>query len=189
MNRTYENALAAATESPSRNRIIVIDSFSIATGLGILVKKAMKFAHEGKKAKEVEEQIREWIPKVYSVIATNSPSYLYYSGLIDLPQALVLETSGLIPVFMLEDGYLNPLQKVRSPESLFAFLSEFLDEYSDIDSVSIVRKMGYYAEETLSLVNHCHEINPETDFYDIPMKLHNLASFGPTAVIFTVVEK
>ena len=58
------------------------------------------------------------IPHTYMMVCTPGLSYLYYAGIIDQAQAFVGEMLGLLPIFTLEEGQINAVEKVRSTACL-----------------------------------------------------------------------
>jgi DegV family protein with EDD domain len=189
LSLTAGNAAVAALDSPARSRIHIIDSLTVANGLGFLVQKAIELVENGKNSKEIEANIRKLIPKIYTVIATLSSSYLHYSGFLDLPQAIALDLLGFYPIFTLEEGQLTPTQKVKTINSIASFLLEFLDEFSDLKSVSFAHNEINFSLETKLLRDACKEAHPDVNFVDLVTNPSVSALFGVRNLIFSVVEK
>lgn len=184
-----DNASKAAHTSPARNRIHIIDSLTIANGLGYLVQKALDMVKKGIPARDIEAEIRKSIPKIYTVISTLSTSYLHYSGFLDLPQVISLEMMGYYPIFTIEEGQLTSVQKVKSIGGITNFFQEFLGEFSDLESVSLSHNDLNFAIDSKLLRDTCKELHPGVNFQDVITNLPNTALFGRKNLIFSIAEK
>lgn len=189
LNQTFNNAADAARESPARNRIHIIDSLTVANGLGLLVQKAVQMVENGYDTRYIVSQIRNLIPRIYTVITTLSASYLYYSGFLDLPQVISLDLLGYYPIFTLEEGQLKPVQKVKTISGLANYFLEFLGEFSDLESVSLVHNEINFSNETKLLKETCKESHPDISFVELIANPQNVAMFGLKNLIFSIVEK
>lgn len=189
ISQTFKNATEAALDSPARNRIHIIDSLTVANGLGVLVQKAIQMVENGDKIKSIELEIRDLIPRIYTVITTLSASYLYYSGFLDLTQAISLDILGYYPIFTLEEGQLKPVQKVKTISGIANFFLEFLGEFSDLESVSLVHNEINFSNETKLLKDTCKESHPDISFVELIANLQNSTLFGLRNLIFSIIEK
>ncbi|MBR2891121.1 MAG: DegV family protein [Bacilli bacterium] len=81
MSVTYNNALTAASMIDEEgDRIFVIDSGNLSTGIGLLLLKACKAKEEGKSAKEIKELMESLVPKVRSQFVVETLDYLHKGG-------------------------------------------------------------------------------------------------------------
>lgn len=182
-------AIDAAKTSPARNRIHIIDSLTVANGLGYLVQSALDMAKNHVSPVDIEEKIRNLIPRIYTVISTLSTSYLHSTDILDLPQAIALEMTNLYPIFNFEEGQLMPSQKVKTVGGIGNFLQEFLLEFDAVDSVSLVHGDVNFSIESRAIRDTCRENHPNVSFNDLPSNPTNIALFGKRNLIFSVVEK
>lgn len=182
-------AIEAAKTSPARNRIHVIDSLTVANGLGYLVQSALEMAKNHISPMNIEEKIRNLIPRIYTVISTLSTSYLHSSDILDLPQAIALEMTNLYPIFNFEEGQLMPSQKVKTVGGIGNFLQEFLLEFDAVDSVSLVHGDVNFSIEARAIKDTCRENHPNVGYVDLSSNPTNISLFGKRNLIFSVVEK
>lgn len=179
----------AVNTSPARNRIHLIDSLTAANGLGYIVQTALDMISNGLKPGNIEERIRNMVPRIYTVISTISQSYLHSSNFVDLPQAIALEMTSLYPIFTLEEGQLSPTQKVKNIGGIGSFFQEFLMEFDDLEAVSLTHGDLNFSLEMKTIREMCKEYHPAVKFVDLPCNSVNLALFGKKNLIFSIVEK
>ena len=79
LSSSINNARVAAEELDA-NKILVIDSLNLSTGIGLQVLKAAKFAKEGKTLAEIKAEIEKITPNVRSKFAVDSLEYLHKGG-------------------------------------------------------------------------------------------------------------
>lgn len=121
------------------DHIHAIDSRTTSVGLGLLVQKASDMIAQGVHPREIERNIRVAIPQVYTLFCLPDLAYLAAANFLSSPQAVVGEMLDLLPIFSLEDGCLNAVQKVRTQRHLLETLQEFVDEYSDPSHVAVIK--------------------------------------------------
>ena len=81
MSVTFNNARTAASIlNEDGERIFVVDSGNLSTGIGLLLLKACKARDEGKSAKEVVEIMENLVPKVRSQFVVETLDYLHKGG-------------------------------------------------------------------------------------------------------------
>lgn len=81
MSVTFNNAKTAASIlNEDGERIFVVDSGNLSTGIGLLLLKACKARDEGKSAKEVVELMENIVPKVRSQFVVETLDYLHKGG-------------------------------------------------------------------------------------------------------------
>jgi len=107
--------------------IHLIDSLSLAIGEGRLVQLAAELINQNKNSVTIEENLRSVIPHTYTLLCTPNFSYLQKSGFIDRGQSISGEILGFLPIFSLEEGKLNPLEKVKNYRSVVDYFIEFID--------------------------------------------------------------
>jgi DegV family protein with EDD domain len=122
MSGTYESAVLAARESPVPTE--VVDSRSLAMGLGFLVEQAAAMAAEGRSHSEIAEAVRRRaeLTKGYFYVATLE--HLRRGGRISGPAALLGSALMIKPLLRLDDGHIEPLEKVRTASRALARLQE-----------------------------------------------------------------
>jgi DegV family protein with EDD domain len=167
----------------------LIHSHAVSAGLGYLLEAAASAASDGITTSEIEYQIREKIPHVYTTLATNGWSYLHQSGLVDQAQAVVGEMLGMISIFALEEAGMAPVQKVRNEHGVFEYFLEFLDEFDNLEQITLLSHHRTSRQDADKLRDHIHDAFPFARFSEIPLNATNAVIFGPRTIGLTVVEK
>jgi DegV family protein with EDD domain len=122
MSGTYESAVLAARESPVPTE--VVDSRSLAMGLGFLVLQAARGAGAGLPASEIAETARRraQLTRGYFYVATLE--HLRRGGRIGGAAALLGSALSIKPLLRLDDGHIEPMEKVRTASRALARLAE-----------------------------------------------------------------
>ncbi len=154
LSKTYQNALKAAKNLQGQIEIEVIDSQTVATGLGLAVQTASAAAEDGRSVAEIAEQIRNLMPRIYSIFCISGLTYLHHSGYLSLSQAIVGEHMKLLPLYVIEEGELVPTQKARNKRHLVDLLHEFITEFEVLDHIGFIQGVPPFETETRSLREH-----------------------------------
>ena len=103
----------AAEELEAEDKVYVIDSANLSTGIGLLVIEAAIMAKEGKNAAEIAAKIEEWKPKVRASFVVDTLVYLHRGGRCSGLSALLGGALKLHPEIVVEDGAMHPAKKYR----------------------------------------------------------------------------
>jgi len=171
LSETYQNAKRASEMFLGRCQIEVIDSKSVSVGLGILVEAAARAAAESKPLDEIVRIVRGLVPQIYVVFFSDSLSYLERGGRIGRAQSLLGTILGIKPFLTLEEGEIEPIEKVRSREQALDKLLEFVIEFDAVKQLAIVKGDPESNEETDLIVER---LQAEFPGIDVP-----ILSYGP----------
>ena len=167
LGNTYKHAKQAADNLKGKVKVEVIDSQSIATGLGLIVQHAAKLAHQERNSVEISEAIRSLLPRVYSVFCIQGLSYLNLNGFLGQSQAMIAEFMKLLPIYVLEEGKLSPTQKARNNRHLVDLLFEFITEFDALAHIGFIQGIPAFEVETRALRERLVE-----DFDHTPISEH-----------------
>ncbi|NLP44079.1 MAG: DegV family protein [Peptococcaceae bacterium] len=112
MSSTYQNALVAASEFP-QNRIWIIDSGNITTGISSLVTVAGEAAIGGRPAEEIAKTIKALVPKVRVNFVIDTLEYLYKGGRCNAVENFFGSLLRIKPIIGVQNGSLYVADKVR----------------------------------------------------------------------------
>lgn len=132
LSGTYQSAIDAKRMLPDAN-IVVIDTYSTASPLGLMVVTAAEMAAEGHTMDEViarVDQMRDDM-KVYFVVDTLE--YLQKGGRIGAAAAFLGTLLRVKPILMLDEGVVKPLDKVRSKRKAIQRLLAELESHVSPD--------------------------------------------------------
>lgn len=113
MSTTYNVMRMAAAELEAEDRIYVVDSANLSTGVGHLVLAAADMVNDGKTAAEIVAQIEELKPLVRASFVVDTLTYLHRGGRCSGVAALAGSVLKLHPVIVVENGAMKPTEKLR----------------------------------------------------------------------------
>jgi DegV family protein with EDD domain len=189
LNPTMGVAISASTQSGTAATIEVIDSQTTGIGLGLLVQAAAAAVAAGASPADIEQQMRAFIPRIYMLFCIPELTYLAHSGFMDYSQALVAEMMGMLPIFVLEDGRLAPMEKVRTQRHLFESFLEFINEFEAPAHIALMRAATHSTSRSRAVRQYIQETFPGTCFSEHTIAPHLAALFGPQSTALVIMEK
>jgi DegV family protein with EDD domain len=177
---TYENAVQASLQFRGRMDIQVIDSQSISIGLGLLVQNAAQAAIRGESFDAIIRQVRGLISRMYIVMFLEDLFFLERNHLVSRSQAILGNMLGIVPFITIEDGYLIPMEKVRSRMRAVEKLVEFISEFSGLTHLGLIQPGVQETEETQAILDRLRVIYPSTPF--------TISSYGLTLSAFVGLD-
>ena len=103
----------AARELDAEDRISVIDSCNLSTGIGLLVIEASIMARKGWAASQITAEIEMLKPLVRASFVVDTLTYLYRGGRCTGLTALLGSALKIHPKIVVEDGKMHPAKKYR----------------------------------------------------------------------------
>ena len=103
----------AAEEMEAEEKVFVIDSANLSTGIGLLVIEAALMAKEGKSAGEIVEEIERLKPLVRASFVVDTLTYLYRGGRCSAVAAMAGGVLKLHPRIVVENGKMDAGKKYR----------------------------------------------------------------------------
>ena len=157
MSGTYQSACIAKNMLDSDD-IVVIDSRNVTSGLGVLVLKACEFRDNGDNILEIEEKIKNIIPKVKSSLSFESLENLVRGGRLSKTAGAIGSVLGLRLILEVKDGQMAVKDKVRgSKKALKKVISDF--ENGNVDTNSPIVLLEILNEEIYSGLKKYFEEN------------------------------
>jgi DegV family protein with EDD domain len=188
LSPTMNHAILALNQFHNSAAVEIIDSQTTAMGLGMLVELAAGSASEGVSLKEIDQQLRNSIPRIYMLFCIPEPIYLAYSGQMDYAQALVAEIMGMLPIFTFEEGRMVPMEKVRTPRHMYEAFQDFMGEFDAPSKIALLCNSDHGRLRTSSLCQFVKSTFPGTAFSEYPILPHLAALFGPRSIGLVVLE-
>ena len=103
----------AAGELEAENRITVIDSANLSTGIGLLVIEAAIMAKNGHSASEIASVMETLKPNVRASFVVDTLTYLYRGGRCNAVAAMAGGVLKLHPKIVVENGAMDATKKYR----------------------------------------------------------------------------
>lgn len=117
MSSTGNVLRLAAQELEAENRVFVIDSKSLSTGIGLQVIEAAVLAEQGMAADAIVEYIEQIKPRVRASFVVDTLTYLHRGGRCSGLAALAGDALKLHPLISVVDGKMQPGKKYRGKMS------------------------------------------------------------------------
>ncbi len=128
MSTTCNVARLIAEEAPYQ-RLFIIDSQNLSTGIGLQVLRAARLAREGKGAEEIVSEIESARHLVRASFVVDTLTYLARGGRCNAVTALMANTLKLHPVISVKDGSMGVGKKLRG--KLDIVLDKYVEEMTD----------------------------------------------------------
>ena len=129
MSASFNNVRLAAEDLEMSNRVYVIDSANLSTGIGLQVLYAAELAKAGKSAKEIVQEIENTKSKVRASFVVDTLVYLHRGGRCSGLAALLGTALKLHPRIAVADGAMHPEKKYRGSSKRFV-----LDYVKDMEA-------------------------------------------------------
>ncbi len=123
------NIIRIIGEQEEYDRLFVIDSQNLSTGIGLQVLKACDMAAEGKSAEEIVVEIESCRGRVRASFVVDNLTFLARGGRCSTITAVMANTLRLHPLITVVDGAMGAGKKFRG--KIDAAISDYVDDMSD----------------------------------------------------------
>jgi len=128
LSGTWNSAMAAKEMLPG-NGISIVDSLSTSAGLQLMVQEAIQAAAAGATRQEIVDRVEEMTEKMRLLFVVDTLEYLAKGGRIGNASAFLGTLLKVKPILFLQDGAIEPLEKVRSKRKAQARMLNLIEEY------------------------------------------------------------
>lgn len=142
LSGTYRSAVIAAENVPEAD-VHVLDTRTIAGGLGVLVKKAKEWADEGKDAETIIADLKSLAQREVVYFLVDTLEYLHKGGRIGNASFLVGNLLQMKPILGVDNGKVTAIEKQRTSVKALKRLKE------------LVLTQCPKGDESLITVSHC----------------------------------
>jgi DegV family protein with EDD domain len=183
---TVRSAEVAAKDFPGAD-IHIVDTRSIGSGLGVIVKKACEWAEEGLDVETITAKVLEMASREKILFLVDTLEYLQKGGRIGKAQALFGSLLQVKPILTLKDGHTEPVESQRTKRRAMARLCELVEQSCPTSSEAHITVMeGDAVEEANYLVGYfkkCLRVS-EIPVFFLPPAILVHAGPGAVAVSF-----
>ncbi len=165
MSSSVNNMTFAAEELDVSEKVFVIDSRNLSTGVGHLVIKAAELAAEGKSGKQIYDEIHEIIPRVSASFVVDTMTYLYRGGRCNGLAALFGSALKIHPMIYVEDGKMDVGKKYRGKYSNI-ILNYAKDREEELMNAETDRVFITHSGCDSEIVNRVYDYLTELDIFD-----------------------
>jgi len=186
LSGTYESAMNARSLVEKECRIEVIDSLTVAMGLGLIVIAAAKAAQAGASLDEVADSVRRAMPRSHLVAYFDTLKYLAKGGRIGKAQGLLGAMLSVKPVLTVKDGEMSPLTRLRSRTAGMDYLYNFVAGFSHVEELAV--EHATTPDDADRLVERLSSVFPKERIYRSTISPVVGTYAGPGAMAVTVLE-
>jgi DegV family protein with EDD domain len=187
LSGTYQSAMAGKNLMKAKKcHIEVIDSQTVAGGLGLVVLASAKEAQNGVGLDKLVEFTRKALKRSHFIVYFDTLKYLAKGGRIGKAQGLLGSVLPIKPILNVKDGEMSPVTRVRSMAAGIAYLNNFMNSFQNIETVGIEHTTSIEsADELARLFGSAHPKIPILRSTVSPV----LGVYGgPNALAITVLE-
>lgn len=157
MSSTYDTFLMVQKEL-EQDRVYIVDSGNLSTGIGLLLLKAAKFRDEGFSAKEIAQKLEEIVPRVKVQFVIDRLDYLYKGGRCSSVAYVFSKVLSVKPMIVVREKTMQVGSKFIGSitKAQKGMTKIFLNDFDKIDKefVFITHTMAYDGAKYIhSLIN------------------------------------
>ena len=119
MSASYGNCRLAAEDLGMEDRVFVIDSANLSTGIGLLILQAAEMAAAGKSGAQIAQEIEGLKSKVRASFVVDTLVYLHRGGRCSGLAAFFGSALSLHPRIAVADGAMHPGKKYRGRDTRY----------------------------------------------------------------------
>ncbi|MTI56334.1 DegV family protein [Geosporobacter ferrireducens] len=124
---THQSALMAAKQLDS-TQITVIDTLALSYSCGMIVVEAARMAKEGKSKEEILHRIENMKKRVDHLFSVETLEFLKRGGRLSATKAAIGTILNVKPILTIQDGKVEPLDKVRGSKKIIPRMIELAKE-------------------------------------------------------------
>ncbi len=162
---TYRSAVVAAGDFQT-NQIHILDSNTVAGGLGSLVLAARKWVDAGLTIDELKENVTEMASRERLFFLVPTLEYLHKGGRIGGASKLVGTLLQIVPILTVKNGQVEPYDKVRTVKQAVRTIVDLTAEYSKDNPEPYLTVSQCDSEPLLTQVTQ--ELTTATGIQNIP---------------------
>ncbi|HEY41685.1 MAG TPA: DegV family protein [Dehalococcoidia bacterium] len=137
LSGTYQSAMSAIEMMEKKCRVEVIDSETVAMGLGLVVLAAAREARNGMKLEEITHFVQRSLERVHFIIYFDTLKYLAKGGRIGKAQVMLGSMLSFKPILTVKEGEISPVTRVRSQVAGIEYLFNFVTSFHQIDALAV----------------------------------------------------
>ncbi|MBA4421464.1 MAG: hypothetical protein C0391_10000 [Anaerolinea sp.] len=186
---TYRGAVVALDDFPDAD-IRVIDSRTVASGLGSLVLQAHQWAKQGLDSAEIEKRVHELAKRQKVYFMVDTLEFLHKGGRIGGAAALIGSILQVKPILSIKDGRVDTADKQQTKKKAIAKMIDLVIADCPRDASALISVMHCDAEEDAEDIKM--RLKEELGIQGIPIYLLPsaiLVHVGPKALAVSYFTK
>jgi DegV family protein with EDD domain len=187
LSGTYQSAKAGVDLMANKKcHVEVIDSRTVAGGLGLVVLAAATRAKKGMSLDKLVEFTKKALTRSHFIAYFDTLKYLAKGGRIGKAQGLLGSVLSFKPILTVKDGEMAPVTRFRSRAAGLDYMYDFMESYKSFESVSVEHSTD--TENADILANRFSEKHPRVPMMRSAVSPVLGAYGGPNAFAVTVLE-
>jgi len=186
LSGTYQSATQAKEMMKGKCRIDVVDSLSVAMGMGLIVIAAVNAVKDRANLDKAADLARNAVSRSHLVAYFDTLKYLAKGGRIGKASGLLGSLLSVKPILTVKDGEMSPLTRVRSLNAGLDYLYNYAAGFSKIEGLAV--EHATTPDDADKLVERLGEIYPKERIYRSVISPVVGTYAGPDALALTVLE-
>lgn len=186
LSGTYQSALNAKDIFEGKCRIEVIDSLTVAMGLGLIAIAAAKAAQAGANLDEVADLVHRAMSRSHLVAYFDTLKYLAKGGRIGKAQGLLGAMLSIKPILTVKDGEMSPVTRLRSQAAGMDYLYNSVAGFPHIEELAV--EHATTPDDADRLVERLSSLFPKERIYRSTLSPVVGTYAGPGAMAVSVLE-
>ena len=186
LSGTYQSALSAKSMVETECRIELIDSLTVAMGLGLIVISAAKAAQAGANLNELTDLVHRAIPRSHLIAFFDTLKYLAKGGRIGKAKGLMGAMLSVKPILTVKDGEMSPLTRLRSRAAGMDYLYNSVASFSHIEELAV--EHATTPEDADELIERLSSLFPKERIYKSTISPVVGTYAGPGAIAVSILE-
>jgi len=137
LSGTYQSAIAAKSLMKKKCKVEVIDSQTVAMGLGLVVLSTAKQAKQEMNLNQLAEYTRKALTRSHFMAYFDTLKYLAKGGRIGKAQGLLGSVLSIKPILNTKDGEMSPVTRVRSQAAGMDYLFNYVTGFKNIEMIGL----------------------------------------------------
>jgi DegV family protein with EDD domain len=155
LSGTYQSAMAGKNLMKAKKcRIEVIDSQTVAGGLGLVVLAAAREAQQGVNLDKMVEFTHKALARSHFIVYFDTLKYLAKGGRIGKAAGLLGSVLSIKPILNIKEGEMSPVTRVRSPAAGVSYLNNFMSGFNNIEIAIIEHTTTIESADELAKLFH-----------------------------------
>jgi DegV family protein with EDD domain len=186
LSGTYQSAVGAKEMTEKQGRIEVIDSETVAMGLGLIVITAARKAREGAAMDDLIKYVESATKRSHFVVYFDTLTYLAKGGRIGKAKELMGSVLSIKQILTVKDGEMAPLARKRSLAAGMDYLSQHVQSFQKIEALAVEHTTTQ--GEADKLADRVKSLVPDKLIYRSTVSPVLGVHGGPGAIAVTVLE-
>jgi len=186
LSGTYQSATQAKDMIKSKCRINIVDSLSVAMGMGLIVISAANAVKNGANLDEATQFTQKAVSRSHLVAYFDTLKYLAKGGRIGKAQGLLGSMLSVKPILTVKDGEMSPLTRVRSLNGGFDYLYNLVANAGKLESLAV--EHATTPGDADKLVERFSSIFPKDNIYRSIISPVIGTYAGPNALAISYLE-